>query len=237
MTAGKKFSTRKAAPQPAKPRADRRSRARMLLAAAGVALVLGGGATLAVSTVAAQPAPSYAVQAAAPRYPAAPMATPTANAAAPEATPSAPPSVKPTGRLTISSVGLDAPLLHMAVPADGALDPATRWDAYLVDGYGTPAEASSGTVFVVMHSGRGETQALGNALVNRDTGHPALAVGAQLEVDGVMFAVTGSRVVAKGSLHDQADLWNGSHALAVITCQQYADGSPSENSVTFAERS
>ena len=212
-----------------KPGTGRRPRGRLLIAAVGIALVIGGGSSFITSTVADLTAPSYAVQAAEHKYHA-PAAAPAPSALATAPTPAA------TGRLTINSVGLDAPHLHMTVPSDGTLDPATWWDAYLIDGYGTPGNEASGTVFIAMHSGRGSTQALGNAIVNRDTGMPALAVGAELVVDGVTFRVTGGRVAAKGSLHDEADLWDGSRALVLITCQQYADDRPSQNSLIFAER-
>jgi hypothetical protein len=121
-------------------------------------------------------------------------------------------------------------------PAEGALDPPTKWDTYLVDGYGSPAAPGSGPVFVVMHSGRGSTQAVGNAIVDRASGSPSLAAGTAVEVDGVPFEVIESRVTAKDGLHDECDLWDGEYDLVVITCQQYADGSPSKLALTFAQR-
>lgn len=190
---------------------------RAAVVAGGVALICGG---LALS---ATPGPEIQVR----------------PAPAASATPSDVPEVsvesQATGRLEIPGY-LSAPLLHMAVPESGILDPPTWFDAYLV-GSGSPRDPSGTTVFLLFHSGRGTTDAIGNAIVDRTTGTSALKVGAPLVVDGVRFSVTGTRIVAKGTLNEQADLWDGTHNLILVTCAQFSDARPSENMVVAAKRS
>jgi hypothetical protein len=141
-----------------------------------------------------------------------------------------------TGLFEVPSVGLSASLLSMEVPASGEINPATNWAAYLVTGYGIPADPGSGTVFAALHSGRGTSHALGDLLVDRVTGRPAVAIGALIVVDGVRFEVTDTRVVTKGSLKDEADLWDGSNGIVLLTCAQYADARPSQNAVILGKR-
>lgn len=163
---------------------------------------------------------------------------PTASAL-PSPAPASSAAVAPvsTGLFEVPSVGLSAPLLNMAVPTSGAINPATDWDAYVVDGYGVPADPQSGTVFVAMHSGRGSSHAIGDALVGRDTGKPTpLSREATVIIDGVKFLVEGSRVAEKGTLSGETDLWDGTYAGVLITCQQYADGRPSANAIIMLRR-
>lgn len=183
--------------------------------AAGLALVIGGLMLSAMPSPEAQPRPD-AVSTSAPIM---------EGAGEPEA----------TGVLEVPGV-VTAPLLHMSVPADGVLDPASWWDFYLVDGYGSPSDPDSGTVFVAAHSGRGSTEALGDVLEDRVTGKPALEVGSLIIIDGVKFEVTGSRVAAKGQLSAEADLWDSSHDAVITTCQQFADNRPSSLALIFAKR-
>jgi hypothetical protein len=192
---------------------------RAAVVAVGVTLICGGFA------LSATPGPEVQVR----------------PAPAASATPSAAPDVsvesEATGRLEIPGY-LSAPLLHMTVPESGILDPPTWFDVYLVENYAAPRDTNSGsTVFLALHSGRGTTDAIGNALIDRTTGTSALEAGAPLVVDGVRFSVTGTRTLEKGTMSEQADLWDGTHDLILVTCSQYSDGRPSQNSVVAARRS
>jgi hypothetical protein len=191
---------------------------RAAVVALGVALIWGGFALSATSGPEAQVRPAAAASA--------------TQSAAPEVSVES----EATGRLEIPGY-LSAPLLHMAVDESGVLDPPTWFDAYAVDGYGSPRDVDSRTVFLALHSGRGTTDAIGNALVDRTTGTSTLEVGTPLVVDGVRFSVTGTRTLEKGTMSDQADLWDGTHDLILVTCSQYSDGRPSQNSVVAARRS
>lgn len=212
-------------------RAHRRTRGRIAAAVAGALLILGAAVAFGVSAV----PDSQRSQPVVPAVSVAPTAAPDVPAAQ-SVTGSA-------GLLVIDSLALSAPLLNMTVPADGVIDPPTFGDAYVIDGgYGTPSDESSGTVFIALHSGRGTsddtaTPALGNALFDRQSQTPSLVEGDDVLVDGVKFVVTGNRVTEQGSLHDEPDLWDGTHALVIVTCWQEASGASStENSLTFARR-
>jgi hypothetical protein len=90
---------------------------------------------------------------------------------------------------------------------------------------------------VALHSARGSSRAVGDALVDRSDGDTTLEIGvSRVIADGVAYVVSGSRIVEKGELGEQADAWNGSSDLIVITCSQRSDGRPSELLLTFAMR-
>lgn len=111
---------------------------------------------------------------------------------------------------------LNVPLKSMPV-TDGVVNPPTHEDAYLIEGYGTPH--GEGTTYVAMHSGRGLPEAAGSALIDTETGEATLDGGELLFVDGVTFRVSEVRVLGKGSVAGEEDLWQQVDGrLVVFTC-------------------
>lgn len=130
---------------------------------------------------------------------------------------------------------LDVPLKTMPVQ-NGVVDPPTYEDAYLVEGYGTPI--GGGTTYVAMHSGRGIPEAAGSALINTKTGKSTLHGGELVFVDGVAYEVTEVRVLRKGSVATEGDIWEQVDGrLVVFTCVPL-DSGPGVNHVVvlIAER-
>lgn len=102
------------------------------------------------------------------------------------------------GRLMVSQVGIDAPALPFTL-TDGIADPPTWTDAYVVDGYGTPSDPTSGTSYVLVHSGyRG--QALGDLLTDTEAGESHLDPGDIFYADGTAFEVVSEARYAKNDL-------------------------------------
>ena len=132
-------------------------------------------------------------------------------------------------RLEIDSVGLNVPLGSIAYSS--VLEPPTFTAAYWIRNLGVAPgqDASSGTVFVIMHSLRGGGMAPGNYLYDTQTSHPRVALGAQIEVNGEEYTVDGFDHVTKNTLPNQASLWTSVPGrLVVITCLKLPDGGPSQ---------
>lgn len=205
----------------------------MLLSGAGLAVVLATGMVIAA---AATPTVTSV-----PRYlsPLTHAVVPLESDAlkVPRKPPVAP--IVPTGRLIVPSAHLNARMLTMKVPSDGILVPPDFGDVFLVDGYGSPLDPQSGTVFVAMHaSPAASDHAVGSKLQNAK-GIPTVKDGAQIVLDGAGYTVTGYRIVRKGSLVDQKDLWNGSHDLVLITCSEVISQHRNhalDNALIFATR-
>ncbi|NYG07273.1 hypothetical protein BJ986_001760 [Phycicoccus badiiscoriae] len=105
---------------------------------------------------------------------------------------------------------------------NGIIDPPGFSSAYLVRNYGAPlARATTGTVFVVMHSCRGGAVCPGNYLINVAAGTSSLKPGADVYVGGLHYHVTGSQKVYKPDVHTQTDIWtNAPGRLVLFTCLQ-----------------
>ncbi len=148
----------------------------------------------------------------------------------PAAGPFAAPGAAEPGRFVIEALGLDVALLPIA-PADGAVEPPTFTDAYVVR-FTTPR-------VVVMHSSTRRTEdgstAIGNRLWDRDAAKPLLADGTLVQVAGVGYTITGYTVLDKKAL-PSSDVW-AKTGLLIITCAERADGQAStDNIVFFAQR-
>lgn len=136
------------------------------------------------------------------------------------------------GHLVIPTLGFDVPLLTMAV-VDGAVNPPTFTDAYVVTGYGTPA--GKGTTYVAMHSCR--KSCAGDPLIDVASGSSRVSVGDVVFIDGVPYMVSQVRMVEKVELTAQSDLWQSVDGRAVIfTCLQRPHGKSLDNVVIIAER-
>jgi hypothetical protein len=141
-------------------------------------------------------------------------------------------------RLIVKSVGLNVPLGALNA-VHGEITPPGFTSAYWVRNEGVSTAASSkGTVFVVMHSLRGRGMAPGNYLA--DVAHQRSKVpgDATVSVAGVDYVVTGSQLISKGTLSQNAAVWaNTPNRLLLITCLEHADGSAStDNLVITATR-
>ncbi|MDK9610545.1 class F sortase [Propionibacterium freudenreichii] len=140
-----------------------------------------------------------------------------------------------SGRLRVPSVGLDVPLGSM-LAVDNVINPPSFTQAYWVRNVGVaPADASSGTVFVVSHSvSRG--RAPGNYLLNVDKGSSAVNPGDLIDVDGHDYIAQSWRAVGKTQLPAAQDLWDAVPGrLVLITCLEQPDGSSPDNLVVVAQ--
>ena len=150
---------------------------------------------------------------------------------------------RPTGGVFVAPAqGLEAPLLEMNVVRD-VINPPTLTDAFLVRGFGTPHDETSGLVVVAFHAVRGGN-AVGNAFFDMEptTSPLRVAAGDPLWVDGVEFVVTDARVLGKEAAAASSDVWGDAaerHGeLVVLTCLQRLghQGAAAENLVIFAQR-
>ena len=130
-------------------------------------------------------------------------------------------------RFRVPSVGLDVPLEELS-EVDGSIVPPGFTSAYLVRNRGVgPSAASSGTVYVVMHSVRGG-RAPGNYLIN-------VARRKATRVGGLAYVIDGSWTILKGSLASAHDVWHDvAGRLVVITCLQRTTGRSLDNVVITA---
>ena len=140
-------------------------------------------------------------------------------------------------RFTARSVGLDVPLGELTM-VDGNITPPGISSAYMIRNLGVPLSgATTGTVFVVMHSCRNACHAPGDWLTNRAAGTPSLADGSLITVGELTYRVTGWQKYAKTSIGTQADVWAAKPGrLVVITCLELPTGEePVDNLVITAQ--
>lgn len=132
------------------------------------------------------------------------------------------------GRLIVSSVGLNVPLGSMN-EADGVIVPPGFTSAYWVRNRGVAtAEATAGTVYVVMHALRGGAVGPGNYITDVENQRSKLAAGDTIDVDGTRYTVDESQLISKSELPHVSEVWSDTPGrLVLITCLQHADGSPS----------
>ena len=142
------------------------------------------------------------------------------------------------GRLIVPAVQLDVALGALDA-VDGQITPPGFASAYLVRNAGVSVtDTAHGTILIVMHSLRGGGQAPGNFLANAETGQPRVTTGDTINVSGTKFTTVSSRLINRTDLPTDAETWaNTPNRLLLITCLQYADGSPAtKNLVITAER-
>lgn len=140
-------------------------------------------------------------------------------------------------RFVARSVGLDVPLGELTM-VDGNITPPGISSAYMIRNLGVPlSDATSGTVFVVMHSCRNACHAPGDWLTNRAAGTPSLADGSLITVGELTYRVTGWQKYAKASIGTQPDVWAAKPGrLVVITCLELPTGEePVDNLVITAQ--
>lgn len=124
-------------------------------------------------------------------------------------------------RLRVPSTDLNVPLGQLN-EVDGVIDPPGFSSAYLVRNYGADlSHATTGSVFVVMHSCRNGAVCPGNYLIDVAAGAAAVKTGADVYLDGLHYRVTGWQKVYKPDVHDDAAVWaNTPGRLVLFTCLQ-----------------
>jgi hypothetical protein len=140
-------------------------------------------------------------------------------------------------KFVVESVGLDVPLGAINI-ADGEVNPPGFTSAYWIRDQGVSIDhAADGTVFVVMHSLRGGGIGPGNYLIDVENRTAQVELGANIDVDGVTYEVTGSYALDKAELAYSSTVWaNTPGRLVVITCLQRPDGGPSIDNLVIEAR-
>lgn len=140
-------------------------------------------------------------------------------------------------RFIVESVGLDVPL-GTARMTGNRIAPPGFTSAYVMSNLGAGIEKpESGTVFVAAHSLRGGGRAPGNYLIDVPGRGAAVHPGDTINVAGLRYRVTQTRVIPKGQIADVSDVWaDVPGRLVVFTCLQNPQNTPStENLVIIGE--
>ena len=142
------------------------------------------------------------------------------------------------GRFQVPSVGLDVPLGRMYAVGNQVTPPGFT-SAYQITGLGVPlAHASTGTVYVAMHSLRGHGLGPGNYLFNVNNGTASVALGARINAGGVTYTVDGWQAIDKNRLPASGIWADVPGRLVVITCLARLDNTPAtENFIVTAHQS
>jgi hypothetical protein len=144
-------------------------------------------------------------------------------------------AVPDTGaHFVVPSVGLDVPLGALNA-VNGEVVPPGFTSAYWIRNEGVPiTKASSGTVFVVMHSLRNGGVGPGNYLINVAEQKAKVRAGDKIRVADVTYTITGSHVVEKTDLAQSGKVWADTpNRLVVITCLQRREGGPSTDNMVI----
>jgi len=139
-------------------------------------------------------------------------------------------------RLRVPSVDLDVPLGALDM-VDDTINPPGFTSAYQVRNLGVPLEdASTGTVYVVMHSLRAGVGP-GNHLIDVEAQASRVEPGAKIIIGDRTWTATGDLTVTKPELGAQEHLFDDTPGrLVLITCQQRSDGKAAgENLVITAQ--
>lgn len=141
------------------------------------------------------------------------------------------------GRFQAPSLDMNVPLNSMGT-VDGVATPPGFRSAYLLRDHGVaPKDSSTGTTYVVMHSATKTGFAPGNYFVTKG-GKARVPSGTVVSVDGVEYAITGHREIAKTDLPNDQEVWDESQPdrLVIVTCQQNNGARTTNNMVFFAQR-
>lgn len=140
-------------------------------------------------------------------------------------------------RFRVAAVGLDVPLGAVSM-VDRSITPPGFASAYLVRNMGvTPQKATTGTVFVAMHSLRDGAVGPGNYLVDVRAARARVKAGTRIRVGAQTYAVTGSRTIGKSEIAKDRAVWKSTRGrLVVITCLQRPGGGRSLENVVITAR-
>jgi len=140
-------------------------------------------------------------------------------------------------RFKIPSVNLNVPLGEVN-EVDGVINPPGFSSVYRLRNLGvTLKNAEQGTVYTATHSLRPPGVGPGNYVINVASGTVIVPVGGEIDVGDRVYSMVSYRIINKGDLGAQQDLWaNTPGMLVFITCLQFptaagyqADGHSSEN--------
>lgn len=134
--------------------------------------------------------------------------------------------------LVIPAVGLDVPLESMLETA-GQITPPGFTSAYLVRNRGVQlADATTGTVFLAMHSLRDGGKAPGNYLIDPATQQSTLHVGDQIQVGPHHYQIDSTEIIDKTDLPHTDHIWqNTPGRLVIFTCLQRPNNQPSTHNL------
>ncbi|WP_166871482.1 hypothetical protein [Salinibacterium sp. ZJ450] len=140
------------------------------------------------------------------------------------------------GRLVVPSVGIDSELHTMEAMDGDFIDPPGFADPYLLlnPGYGMPGDDSM-TTYLAIHSWRGGN-ALGNALLDAQTGQPRVQTGAAIFLDGVEYQVQVVNTVVKPDFRHIDEVFDASWDLVIFTCRWHPSGGPSDAAYLLANQ-
>jgi hypothetical protein len=138
-------------------------------------------------------------------------------------------------RFRAASVGLNVPLERMN-EAHGVLTPPGFTAAYTVNNLGVGIDhASTGTVYIAMHSLRNGGIAPGNYLIDERHQRATIREGETITVGSLRYRVTSTALMLKTDVPHDRSLWaNTPNRLVVLTCLQQANGHPSTRNLIIS---
>lgn len=143
-------------------------------------------------------------------------------------------------RVQVPRLGMDIPVLPMALPADRRVNPPSNGFAYWVSDFGPSGPGATNTTYLAAHSWNLGYSAF-NGLMDIQAGTGRVQPGDAVLVttpEGVTsYTVTAATGYAKTSLGQRDDLWAAVPGrLVLVTCFQLNDAGATENYIVYAER-
>lgn len=140
-------------------------------------------------------------------------------------------------RFRVPSLGVDVALKEMnTYTEDGqrVINPPTMEDAYVVRDWAQVDDAPQGMMVLAMHSARPLPTIAGSRLIDVDSGTSRVKVGEKIEVDSLVYEVTGVSVQDKKTV-PQSGVWKDEPGkLLVFTCLQRPVGKSVNNVIIEA---
>jgi hypothetical protein len=143
-------------------------------------------------------------------------------------------------RVQLPRLGMDIPVLPMALPADRRVNPPSNGFAYWISDFGPAGGKATNTTYLAAHSWNLGYSAF-NGLMDIKAGAGRVKQGDAVLVttpEGVAtYAVTGTAGYVKTTLGEREELWQAMPGrLVLITCFQLNDAGATENYIVYAER-
>lgn len=143
-------------------------------------------------------------------------------------------------RVQLPRLGMDIPVLPMALPADRRVNPPSNGFAYWISDFGPAGAKATNTTYLAAHSWNQGYSAF-NGLMDIKAGTGRVQHGDAVLVttpEGVAtYSVTGSAGYVKTTLGGREELWQAVPGrLVLMTCFQLNDAGATENYIVYAER-
>ncbi len=143
-------------------------------------------------------------------------------------------------RVQLPRLGMDIPVLPMALPADRRVNPPSNGFAYWISDFGPSGSGATNTTYLAAHSWNLGYSAF-NGLMDIAAGTGRVQQGDAILVttpEGVTsYTVTGAGGYVKTTLGQQQNLWDAVPGrLVLLTCFQLNDAGANENYIVYAER-